>query len=224
MTPRRPRGRTPREGRTPPPLRRVLPQHSRCTGVSRRDTTRERDGLSLSIDTHDSPGILTKSAFAARRQKDQSTVSKWIERGKISGAALTADGRINVVEAERQLGVTLGTVRSGGKPAAAAARDADDLTLRQRILAVELQQKQRKLDADKGVYVRADQVRAERGRALAKIVWAIDNWLPEVAVELGLDHDGLAALRASWRRLRTRQADLAQAEAEALPELLADAA
>jgi hypothetical protein len=66
--------------------------------------------------------ILSKSAFAARRNVDASTVSKWIARRKIYGAALTTDGRIDVVEAERQLEVTLDAKQS----AAASARPARD--------------------------------------------------------------------------------------------------
>lgn len=177
---------------------------------------------------HDAHLILSKSAFATRRGIGVSAVSNWIERKRISGEALTADGRINVDEAERQLGVKLDTVRSEG--ARSAVRLPDDGTdfaepsLREQILAVELEQKRRRLEAEKGVYVRADQVRAERGRALGQMMAAIDNWLPDVAAELGLNAEALADMRASWRRFRARQADALTAEAAALPELLSDAA
>lgn len=100
----------------------------------------------------------------------------------------------------------------------------EDLTLRENILAVELERKQRQLEAEKGVYVRADQVRAERGKALAQMIAAIDNWVPEMVAELGLDREQLARVKASWRRFRERQADAMLAEALALPETLSDAA
>jgi hypothetical protein len=178
----------------------------------------------------DTPLILiSKSAFAARRGVSVSAVSKWIERGRISGPALMADGRIDVAEAERQLTARLDHAKSGAARVAAwRAADPDALpsvgeqSVREQILAVDLEQKRRRLDAEKGVYIRADQVRAERGRALAQMVAALDNWIPELVAELGLDRDAIAKVRASWRRFRERQADALLAEAGALPELLPD--
>jgi|SRR5579872_6328961 len=172
----------------------------------------------------DAPEILSKTAFAARRNVGVSTVSKWIERARISGAALTADGRIDVAEAERQLGVRLDAVRSEGAIASARAADEAAPSVRDQILEVELESKRRKLEAEKGVYVRSDQVRAERTKALTQMMAAIDNWVVEIAAELALDPDLSTRLRSSWRHFRERQADAFLAEAEALPELLSDAA
>lgn len=169
--------------------------------------------------------IISKSAFAARRGVSVSAVCKWIERKRIAGPALTADGRVVVDEAERQLGISLDVVRSEAASRIARAGDDDEpktLSTREQILAVELEQKRRRLEVEKGVYVRADQVRAERGRALVQMIAAIDNWLPSLAIELGLDRETEALLRASWRRFRERQADAVTSEAEALPEILTD--
>lgn len=171
--------------------------------------------------------ILSKTAFAAKRGVGVSTVSKWIERKRISGAALTEDGRINVVEAERQLGVNLDVMRSEGARAvrvAAVPEGSAELSIREQILSVDLEQKRRRLEAENGVYVRADQVRAERGRALSQMMAAIENWIPDVAAELALGAEALATMKASWRQFREHQADALVAEAKELPELLSDAA
>lgn len=113
---------------------------------------------------------------------------------------------------------------------AAAARhdavsvDRVEISTREQLLQIELEQKRRRLEIEKGVYVRADQVRAERGRALAQMIAAIDSWIPELAADLALDREALAKARASWRHFRERQADALLTEAEQLPELLHDAA
>lgn len=173
--------------------------------------------------------IMSKTAFAARRGVGVSTVSKWIERKRISGDALTADGRINVTIAEQQLGIRLDVVRSEGARAASQIAGGDEAnepaaSVREKILEVELEQKRRRLEVERGVYVRADQVRAERGRALKQMIAAIDNWVGELPAELGLDQTQSAQIRSAWRRFRERQADAALAQAQSLPELMTDAA
>ena len=166
------------------------------------------------------PAVLSKSGFALRHGVGASAVSNWIARGVLYGEALTDDGRIVVEVAERQLKENLDPART---TASGSAVEPDNgPSLREQILAVELEQKRRRLEAEKGVYVRADQVRAERGRALAEMIAAIDGWLGDVASALGLDRDQAARMRTSWRRFRERQADVLVAEAQALPELLAD--
>src|SRR5260370_977590 len=59
------------------------------------------------------PGrILTKTEFATRREVTVSAVCKWIERGRICCAALTAGDRIVVIEAEAQLSQSLDHAKS----------------------------------------------------------------------------------------------------------------
>jgi len=99
--------------------------------------------------------VLSKSAFAARRGVGSSAVANWIARDRLTGAALTADGRINVEEAERQLGVTLDASRSDGALALVAERhqpadEAKPLSLREQVLETELAARRRKLKADAG--------------------------------------------------------------------------
>lgn len=172
---------------------------------------------------------MSRAAFAARQGVGASALSNWFARGKLTEACLTQDGKIIVAEAERQLGATLNIVRSEGARAVVAERaggpvGAAEISTREQILQVELEQRRRRLEVEKGVYVRADQVRAERGRALAQMIAAIDSWIPELAADLALDREALARVRASWRHFRERQADALLAEAEQLPELLHDAA
>lgn len=181
-----------------------------------------------------SPGeVISKGAYASRIGKRPSAVSNYIARGKLSGAALTADGRIAVAEADRQLALTLDPGR--GRPiqvidttsAGALVREESPAARRARAVAemaeLDLEQRRRRLAEAAGYYVAAEQVRANRGRALAQLLAAVDNWLPEVAAELALSRDELAAMRASWRRFRARQADHAATRAMALPVLRSEA-
>jgi hypothetical protein len=180
------------------------------------------------------PLILSKAAFAARHGRGASTISNWIARGKLSGAALTADSRINVEEAERQLGLTLDQSRSEGALAAATERRliedqprgsdkaAADPTTREQLLEVELTRKRRQLRLEQGIYVLAEQVRKERRQALAQMIAAIDNWIPELVAILGLGREELVRAKAEWRHFRQRQEEQTTADAEALPEYLPD--
>jgi transposase len=177
------------------------------------------------------PLLLSKSAFAARRGVGSSTISNWIARGRLTGAALTADGQINVEEAERQLGSTLDLSRSEGAIAvhreenAPRSEGADGpASLREKLLALELERKRRTMAAEQGVYIRADQVEAQMGRTLAQLIAAIENWIPDLVAELGGGAEELATARRSWRHFRERQADDADARALSLPEFVADAA
>jgi hypothetical protein len=46
------------------------------------------------------PEIISRAMFAARRSVKPKTVDRWIALGRISGKALTRDGKIVVAEAE----------------------------------------------------------------------------------------------------------------------------
>ena len=190
------------------------------------------------------PEVMSKTAFAFRRGVRINNLLGWISRGVLDHAALTADGMIRVAEAERQLASRLiatgagvmrpdtiermqrlsaaAAVAAGIEPAAPGALDDSPAARRARAVAemaeIDLERRRRQLAEQKGVYVRADQVRANRGRALAQMIAAIDNWLPEIAAELALDRQGFAVLRSSWRRFRERQAESAVARAQSLPE------
>ncbi|GEM_PF-6057091 len=186
---------------------------------------------------------ITKSEFAEDQGVGLSTVSNWIARGILFGPALTEDGMIVVEVAERQLAENLDVSRSLGKmsglrgppaaapdqPVAPPAAGQPSHIERMQQLRVEGMERQARLDREadlerRGVYVRADTMRAEQNRAIAQLVAAIGNWMPDVAAELGLDRDGLTRLRASWRRFREHQARDASDRAADLPEHLTDAA
>jgi hypothetical protein len=170
--------------------------------------------------------ILSKTAFAARHGVGVPAVSNWIKRGRITGAALTEDGRINVAEAERQLGTTLDAVRSAGKIAASAAAAEPDLgttSVRDQILEVDLESKRRKLNAERGVYCRTDHLARGSNRGFEQFLSAADIWIGDLAAELGLSAEGAAQAQALWRRFREREAAAARNFAATLPELLSDA-
>lgn len=59
--------------------------------------------------------IVTKKIFAEQQGVAENTISTWIKRGHLSAPALTADGRINTHEAERQLHQRIDLTRSIGK-------------------------------------------------------------------------------------------------------------
>ena len=63
--------------------------------------------------------VISRGEFAARAGRSPSAVNRWVERGQLSGAALTADGRIVVDEAEAQLA-------RDPQPVARPAAGADD--------------------------------------------------------------------------------------------------
>jgi hypothetical protein len=185
--------------------------------------------------------ILTKAAYARLREVDPSAVSQWIKRGKLRAPALTPDGRIVVAEADQQLREELDLSRSlsrGGPrslldapetgvadnspnpprsedPARAKARVALE------IAELDRDEKRRRADLQRGVYIAADQVRAERGRALQQMLAAIDGWLgADLPAALGLDQAVAVRLRQEWRRFRQRQAETATDTAARLPALL----
>src|SRR4051794_346179 len=54
---------------------------------------------------------ISKAAYARHRGVRPCTLSNWIKRNKIGGAALLPDGRIVVAEADRQLASTVDPVR-----------------------------------------------------------------------------------------------------------------
>ena len=66
--------------------------------------------------------VVTRGEFAARAGRSPSAVNRWVERGQLSGAALTADGRIVVDEAEAQLARSLNPWR--GRPPGLTLADA----------------------------------------------------------------------------------------------------
>ncbi|HTW51429.1 MAG TPA: hypothetical protein VME45_05995 [Stellaceae bacterium] len=143
-------------------------------------------------------------------------VHNWITRKILGGAALTEDGKVIVVEANRQLDENLDIARS--KATIAALREP---SVRDQLLELELEQRRRRLAADRGIYIRTEGLAAEVVKGFQRFIASADN---DLAGEIGLDNEGLAVLRASWRRFREREADVALAFAERLPEVLPDAA
>jgi len=167
--------------------------------------------------------IIAKIDYAKRRGVTASAVTNWIKRGKLTPPALTEDGRILVAVADRQLGINLDVAKAEGARALnavrrrRAAKGDGALTLREQILTIDLELRRRKLSAERGVYVRADGVAAEWTRQLSAIFVALDAWVQQLPVELGIGAQDALLIKASWRRFRQRESDATQAEAAALP-------
>ena len=114
-----------------------------------------------------------------------STVRNWIWRRQIYGAALLADGKINAALARRQLAERRDATR--GRPPKSRPKEAeisepppDDplFQLRLEKERLEIRRREVALDVQLGRYVLADEVRANRRRALAEIVQMTEAWLP----------------------------------------------
>lgn len=189
--------------------------------------------------------LISKGDFAARRGVSPAAVSQWISGGKISGAALVGTGRmakINVEEAERQLGVTLDPAqqlhRQGVRPTASAAPPAalpdpaDDhqaryARARADSAEIEAERARRRIQEERGRYVLADAAAEAFSRELAEMVQAGEQWVMDagaaLAAELGTDaKTTTAALRRQWRALRSRWAAEAAARRDGAPAFAAD--
>ncbi len=185
--------------------------------------------------------ILSKSAAARHLGVRPNTLSTWIKRRHLSGTALTADGRIDIEEAERQLAARLDHSRSIGKVAAAAAeslsveqpgflpapisatREMAELKLKQ---ARRLEQREQETDFERlGRYVLRREAERAQTRELQQFLAAVDQRLPEL-VDLVKAVDGKAAVVAArrwWHGLRRREAEAASARAASMQEFTADA-
>ena len=171
--------------------------------------------------------IITKTYYARRRGVSEAAVSNWLARGRLTNECLTKDGKIIVREAQRQLRARLDGVRSAANREAAAARRVQPAmtatmppSARERLLELDLQRRQAQFDAERGLYTLTATVQANRGKALMRIVAAIDNGLPELITELGGDAEALQTARRWWRRLRKREAEAAGKRADALSEFV----
>ena len=167
---------------------------------------------------------MSKTEFAERVGVSAATVRQWVGRAKLSGAAVTASGRIRVDEAERQLAARLDPRRGRPRNATKPGSFAERLQL-QRIEegAIRLRRARRAELAERGRYTLTEGVRREYARGFRQLVDAVESWLLyEVPNLLSLSADDRATLRTAWHRFRTREAEAAQRQAEALPEFVLD--
>jgi len=165
------------------------------------------------------PEILSKSAFAVRRGVGTGAVSNWIARGKLSGAALTADGQIAVEEAERQLAATIDPGRGAPVPPPAprggTTPEADDQAaslarVRLRSETLKLEAQERQAAVERGEYVRAEEAGRLWAAELADLLAAIELFVLELPVKLGQGRDGVDIARREWREFRRRRAEQAE--------------
>lgn len=204
------------------------------------------------------PQIVRKSAFAELRGVSAGRVSQWIAEGKITGVALVGEGRsaqIDVAVATAQLrerldvsqrfGLNGVSTRLGEEapsaPAAPSPAPPNDEppaadSVEARIKAEKLRQTQlmtRRLEeedrARRGVYVKADEARAEHARIAAEMLKTFDGALADFAAALAAkfampERDALHLLRAEFRRVRRRSAETYAAGAAAEAALVEDGA
>lgn len=162
--------------------------------------------------------IVTKSEFAKRVGKLPSAVSNWIARGKLSGSALTADGRIVVDEALRQLDMTVDPGRGAPPPAMRPAADAAQpepgslaaLRIRRETLAIE--QAERQAAIERGELVQSDAVARQWSGELEELLAAVELLFIELPAKLGLGtREAVETARREWREFRRRRAEAARA-------------
>ena len=196
------------------------------------------------------PQVVRKSEFAEMRGVSAGRVSQWISEGKISGPALVGEGRaaqINVAVATAQLrdrldvsqrfglnGVSTRLEEPAPPIAVGEALPAPD-TVEAKIKAEKLRQTQlmtRRLEEEdcerRGVYVRADEARAENTRVAAELLKTFEGALPDFASALAAkfqlpERDALHLLRHEFQRIRRRASELYAGRAAAEADLVEDA-
>ena len=183
---------------------------------------------------------MTKSQYAAYRGVRPSSVSNWLKSGRLSQRSLVGHGygaRIKVAEADKELAAnqdlrsTLAPSPAGGNGVAPAI-DPDDPARRYQIAKAEQAEhdselSRRKLKAQDGTYVFAEQARSAWTKELAAFARELEAWLPDLAQELAAapsEDRGvvLARLRKSLRRFRTRVSEQAGVAAADEPELVSE--
>jgi hypothetical protein len=189
------------------------------------------------------PEIKTKTDFAALLGINPAAVSNYIRRQKLTGAALTADGRVNVEVALEQLGRTVDPVKQASHRALTSSRNAappggdagadwspsaqaSTQLLRARALSasVDAERKRRDLMAERGKYMLAAQAEADWARVLTALLQNIELSLADLPLSLGLDREKTLALRRWWRNQRLRAAEDNRLAAETAPDFIEDTA
>lgn len=178
--------------------------------------------------------VISKGAFAIRLGKMPSAVSNWIARGKLAGAALTADGRISVEEALRQLRLNVdpgigrpstGDLSTAAMPAAppaapemSSSEPAGQQTLAQLRLARErlsLEAQERAAAIERGELVRAAEASRAWAAELEDLVIAVEQFVIDLPTKLGLGREAVDTARREWREFRRRRAEQASAVTDA---------
>jgi len=168
--------------------------------------------------------ILSKGAYAIRLGKMPSAVSNWIARGKLTGAALTADGRIVVEEADRQLGLSVDPGRGRPSisdlvsPPALRAIDRDEpqslaqVRLQRETLALEAQQ--RAAATERGELMRVDEASRAWAAELEDLLLATEQFVVDLPAKLGEPtREAVDVARREWREFRRRRAEQMSAPA-----------
>jgi hypothetical protein len=184
--------------------------------------------------------IVNKSQFARMVNRNPSQVTRWIEEGKLSGAALDGEGRgarIVVDVAKRQLGLTLDAAQqfsqasplldlegSGTEPTMIDNMKLHHLNARNRKMMADATRTEIELDKLRGTLVDVNLVRGAFNVRLQELVGWVDS-LPEVignplAEEFSLDK---VAFRIALRRMMSaeRVRFVAQVQQSLSPELVA---
>lgn len=164
------------------------------------------------------PEILSKGQFAIRCGKMPSAVSNWIARGKIAGAALTADGRIVVDEALRQLGQTvdpgngrpsIADLASPPPPTAFSRADPVESLAKVRLaretLALEAQQ--RAAAIERGELMRVDEASRAWAAELEDLLLATEQFIIDLPAKFGLGREAAETARHAWREFRRRRVE-----------------
>jgi len=191
--------------------------------------------------------IVSKADFARHRGVSAPRVSQWIGKGQLRPPALTAEGRVWLEEAERQLGATLDVGGQMGKalrePGANAVRvsstpravDENDPARRQAIAKAQMAEMDaeralRRSMEERGTYVLTAGVKPSWAKTLGTVLASIEGALIDrvtlaMQADFGADPRAVKArLRAVVREWREDLAEHAVKEVGAAPEFVADPA
>jgi hypothetical protein len=174
------------------------------------------------------PAVLSKKDFASYVGKKPNAVSMWIKRGKLTGASLTADGRIVVEEALRQLGDSVDPGRGNPHaetPVLPPAVSQEPLVfvppppgsladIRLRTETRRLEEIERNAAIARGELIYAEAAERRWAEKLEELITAMELFVLDLPGKVGLDREAVTLVRAEWRGFRERMADQAEAEDE----------
>lgn len=185
--------------------------------------------------------LMTKGQFAQLKNRAPSAVSNWITRGTISPSAVVGQGqraKIWVEQAERDL-ASLDAGEQDKQPAPILAPanlpvGTDDLARKRKADAdaaeTLAEERKRRLAADSGRWIEADEARRQWSSELAKLIADLDVFITstmavELAAEFSLDPKACQVkARELFRSYREGVADTAAINREERLEALAEAA
>jgi hypothetical protein len=195
------------------------------------------------IPVPDENGTLAKGQFAQHIGVSPGRVSQYVRESKISGAALTGDGRIHVETAKAQLRVRLDSGQMAGNglttklspsPQAPLVPNAPPDNIEEQIKRerlAEFRSRNRKLAEEEaaraGRYADAESMKQQFGQIAGEMIGLFEGMLAKFAAAIAVqfkvpERDALHLLRSTWRDERVRAASESRLAADAMPVFVED--